>query len=85
MPGPGQRRALARDFPDALLFPFPKTPGQIARDFKWLGSYRYGILHLGGRDAGDLAARCQAASGLLGWAPTCGTADAVAATKPVPA
>ncbi|MBP9916823.1 MAG: hypothetical protein KBF24_11485, partial [Thiobacillaceae bacterium] len=80
-----RRHALARAFPDALLFSFPKTPGQIARDFKWLGSYRYGILHLGGRDAGDLAARCLAASELLGWAPTCGTPDGVAATKPVPA
>jgi biotin carboxylase len=85
MPGPARRHALARAFPDALLFSFPKTPGQIARDFKWLGSYRYGILHLGGRDAGDLAARCLAASELLGWAPTCGTPDGVAATKPVPA
>ncbi|TXT16176.1 MAG: hypothetical protein FD132_2959, partial [bacterium] len=85
MPGPGRRRALARHFPDALLFHFPKTPGQITRDFKWLGSYRYGILHLGGRDAGDLATRCQAASDLLGWAPTCGTAGGVTATKPVPA
>ena len=85
MPGPDRRHALARAFPDALLFSFPKTPGQIARDFKWLGSYRYGILHLGGRDAGDLAARCLAASELLGWAPTCGTPDGMAATKPVPA
>ena len=41
-----------------MLFSFPKTPGQIARDFKWLGSYRYGILHLGGRDVHDLRARC---------------------------
>ena len=85
MPGLARRHALARAFPDALLFSFPKTPGQIARDFKWLGSYRYGILHLGGRDAGDLAARCLAASELLGWAPTCGTPDGMAATKPVPA
>jgi hypothetical protein len=54
----GGERALARAFPDALLFHFAKTPGQIARDFKWLGSYRYGILHLGGRDAVDLRERC---------------------------
>jgi hypothetical protein len=85
MPGSARQRALARVFPDALLFPFPKTPGQIARDFKWLGSYRYGILHLGGRDAGDLAARCVAASDLLGWTPTCGAPDAMAPPKPVPA
>ncbi len=67
MPSRARQRALARAFPDALLFQFPKTPGQIARDFKWLGSYRYGILHLGGQDALDLHARFVAASALLGW------------------
>jgi hypothetical protein len=71
MPGADRRRALAEAFPDSLLFFFPKTPGQIARDFKWLGSYRYGILHLGGRDAADLAARCRHASTLLGWPAPC--------------
>ena len=67
MPGRQQRRELAQQFPDAMLFRFAKTPAQIARDFKWLGSYRYGILHLGGRDAHDLRARCEGASRLLGW------------------
>lgn len=66
-PGAAQRQALAQQFPDALLLPFPKPAGAIARDFKWLGSYRYGIVHLGGRDAADLRARCEAASALLGW------------------
>ena len=55
-------------FPDALLFPYPKSAGSIARDFKWLGSYRYGITHLGGRDEADLQDRCERASALLGWA-----------------
>ncbi len=67
MPGAARRKALARAFPDALLFPFPKPRGSMARDFKWLGSYRYGIVHLGGRDAADLRERCEAASALLGW------------------
>jgi hypothetical protein len=71
MPGRGGRAALNARFPDAMLFEFPKTPGQIARDFKWLGSYRYGILHLGGSDLENLGARCQAASQLLGWPATC--------------
>ena len=85
-PMPSRRRqaALAKAFPDAMLFSFPKDHGQIARDFKWLGSYRYGILHLGGHDAADLEARCEAASELLGWpAPYAGrlpkTADAPSA------
>ena len=59
MPGAAQQAALAERFPDAMLFCFAKSPGQIARDFKWLGSYRYGILHLGGRDARDLQERCR--------------------------
>lgn len=70
-PTPVQQQLLAQRFPDALLLPFPKPAGSIARDFKWLGSYRYGIVHLGGCDAADLRARCEAASALLGWpAPT---------------
>ncbi len=67
MPSARRERQLRQRFDDALLFCFPKSAGQIARDFKWLGSYRYGILHLGGRDAADLCARCATASALLGW------------------
>jgi biotin carboxylase len=67
MPGPWQRARLAREFPDAMLFTFAKSGHSLARDFKWLGSHRYGILHLGGRDAHDLRRRCEAASAILGW------------------
>ena len=67
MPGPAQTKAFAAEFPDGLVFPYPKSEGSIARDYKWLGSYRYGITHLGGRDAADLRARCVRASALLGW------------------
>jgi len=76
MPGLASQRELARQFPDAMLFSFPKTPGQIARDFKWLGSYRYGILHLGCRDVHDLRARCADASRVLGWPTPCARHDA---------
>jgi hypothetical protein len=41
-PSQAQQDALARQFPEALLFCFAKTPSQVVRDFKWLGSYRYG-------------------------------------------
>ncbi len=67
MPSNAQKEELQRVFPDALLFAFPKDKSQIARDFKWLGSYRYGILHLGGRDEHDLRERCVRASAILGW------------------
>lgn len=67
MPSAAQLTALALRFPDNLLLQFPKAGHSLARDFKWLGSYRYGILHLGGQDAADLRARCQAASDILQW------------------
>ena len=82
MPTAAQQRALARQFPDAMLFRFAKTPAQIARDFKWLGNYRYGILHLGGRDARDLRARCEAASQQLGWPTRCAGGETETGTMP---
>ncbi len=66
-PTKSQISALTDAFADALLFPFPKAGGSVARDFKWLGSYRYGIVHLQGRDKADLKARSKKASALLGW------------------
>jgi hypothetical protein len=67
LPSRAQVARLQREFPDALLFTYPKAGHALARDFKWLGSHRYGILHLGGRDTADLHRRCLAASRLLGW------------------
>ena len=68
MPDSAQVADFAAQFPDGMLLPFPKDKGSTARDFKWLGSYRYGIVHLGGRDANDLRQRAEAASALLAWA-----------------
>jgi hypothetical protein len=67
MPANGQLAALKAQFPDHLLLQFPKAGHSLARDFKWLGSYRYGILHLGGKDAVDLRQRCTVASDILQW------------------
>ena len=67
MPATAQVKAFEAAFADGLLFSFPKDKGSTARDFKWLGSYRYGIVHLGGKDAADLHRRADAASQLLGW------------------
>ncbi len=67
MPAPDRTTALALRFPDHLLLRFPKTGGSTARDFKWLGSYRYGILHLGGQSEADLKSHLEEASELLAW------------------
>jgi hypothetical protein len=69
MPSRLQRRRFEAEFPDGLLFDYPRPRSAVARDFKWLGSYRYGIVHLGGRDASDLRRRCERASEVLGWPP----------------
>jgi hypothetical protein len=66
-PGASQREALAVRFPDALLFTFAKRGRALARDFRWTGSHRYGIVHLGGDDDEHLRQRCEVASTLLGW------------------
>ena len=67
MPSDTQSAALSLKFPDHLLLSFPKTGGSTARDFKWLGSYRYGILHLGGHSEADLKSNLEKASEILGW------------------
>jgi hypothetical protein len=66
-PSAPQREALASGFPDALLLSFARRGRALARDFRWTGSHRYGILHLGGRDRDHLRQRCEDASALLGW------------------
>ena len=82
MPGQAACQALRQAFPDAQLYTYPKAGHSLDRDFKWLGSHRYGILHLGGRDEADLRQRARQASALLGWpAPY---ADAAPADAPLP-
>ncbi len=66
-PSRAQAAAFKHAFPDGMLFPFPKSGHSLDRDFKWLGSHRYGIVHLGGRDEAHLRDNCTRASGLLGW------------------
>jgi hypothetical protein len=67
MPSTAQLASLQEKFAGHLLLQFPKAGHSLARDFKWLGSYRYGILHLGGQDADELRDRVQAASAVLKW------------------
>jgi hypothetical protein len=71
MPSAAQRAQVEYEFPGSLLFCYPKDQREIQRDFKWLGSYRYGILHLGARDASTLQADCERASAMLGWPAPC--------------
>jgi hypothetical protein len=60
-------RNFFQRFPDAWLQAMPKQGSGLARDFKWLGSHRYGVMHLGGEDPFDLHDRYARACALLGW------------------
>ena len=66
-PQAAKAAAFAQHFPDGLMFSFPKRGQSLARDFKWTGSHRYGIVHLGARDWDDLRSRAEQASASLGW------------------
>lgn len=66
-PTAAQRAALIAGHPDALLFSFAKRGRALARDYRWTGSHRYGIVHLGAPDREQLRQRCEDASALLGW------------------
>ena len=67
MPAATRVAQFHQNYPDGLLLTFPKDIKSLARDYKWLGSHRYGVMHLGGQDETDLRQRCEAASTLLGW------------------
>jgi hypothetical protein len=66
-PRAGGEAALAAALPDARLMRYPKSKREFAREMKWLGSHRYGVINLPGRDRDDLVARTHLASELLGW------------------
>jgi len=66
-PSHAQRRAFTDALPQAHLFTFAKSGHALKRDLKWLESYRYGVVNLGGQDSEDIKAQSALASSLLGW------------------
>ncbi|HNT37737.1 MAG TPA: ATP-grasp domain-containing protein [Rubrivivax sp.] len=67
MPTRAQRAQLLQAFPGAPFFVFPRSAAGRARDEKWLGSWRYGVVHLHARDEVQLRERALCASRILGW------------------
>ncbi len=61
------REWLAREFPEARLEVYPKRGGSLQRDLKWLGSHRWAVLNLPGRDADDLRRRYERICERLRW------------------
>lgn len=52
-------------YPDANLMLYFKKGSQLKRELKWLGSYRYAVLNLGGINRSDLFERCRSISHTL--------------------
>jgi biotin carboxylase len=55
--------------PDAKLMLYLKRGAALAREMKWLGSYRYAVLNMGGTSDADLADRYRAACSALSFEP----------------
>ncbi len=56
-PSPDEQTWLTRTYADARLFLDIKHSTSRARETKWLGNYRYALVHMGGVDHDDLLAR----------------------------
>jgi len=68
-PSPEQVARFAAEQPDAKLMLYLKRGAALAREMKWLGSYRYAVLNMGGMSAADLVARYHAACHQLTFDP----------------
>lgn len=66
-PTPAQLARLAAEYPDARLMLYVKHGSGLRRELKWMGSHRYAVINLGGRDRDDLHARVRAIARLLGF------------------
>ena len=56
-PSVDEQSWLTRTYPDARLFLDLKHATSRARETKWLGSYRYALVHMGGGDHDDMMTR----------------------------
>lgn len=58
---------LAREYPEARLELYPKRGASLQRELKWLGSHRWAVLNMPGRDAEDLRRRYERICERLQW------------------
>jgi hypothetical protein len=72
VPGRHQVERVHERHPDAHLMLYVKHGADLAREMKWLGSHRYAVLNLRGRDQADLYARYRDIRDSLGFAPHAG-------------
>ncbi len=57
VPRPAQIASVHQRYPDARLMLYLKRGASLAREMKWLGSYRYAVLNIGGASTEDLHQR----------------------------
>jgi hypothetical protein len=58
---------LAREYPQAQLYLYPKKGYSLRRDLKWLGSHRWAVLNMPGVDEADLKARYERICQRFSW------------------
>ncbi|MFM1879777.1 MAG: hypothetical protein RLZZ344_11 [Pseudomonadota bacterium] len=61
------RRRLEQAFPGQTLFEFSRTPAALSRAFRWMESYRYGVVNVGAVDSEGLRRQSEQISEILGW------------------
>jgi hypothetical protein len=67
MPSRDDLQWLAREMPQARLELYPKSGASLRREIKWLGSHRWAVLNMPGRDERDLRARYERICARFGW------------------
>jgi hypothetical protein len=58
---------LAREYPQARLELYPKSGASLEREVKWLGSHRWAVLNMPGRDEADLRERYESVCERFCW------------------
>jgi hypothetical protein len=64
-PTPAQLERVRREYPEAHLMLYLKRGASLAREMKWLGSYRYAVVNMAARSQEDLHARFREFARLL--------------------
>lgn len=69
-PGAAELEAVKARNPDVHVMFYPKRGVDLRREMKWLGSYRYGVLNVGGATLEELFARFHLLCGQISFHPT---------------
>jgi hypothetical protein len=82
IPGEAEIERLRLRHPGTRIMVYPKRGGELAREMKWLGSYRYAVCNVGGASVEEMTARFAAICADIDFHPG---GRLVLAAEPVPA